>query len=88
MRYFKKHEAEKRWLAAKEWSFPSGLNPGCEQELERRKSNKPLSDELKKKRWEHMCELRKEGASYALIGRLYELDRSLVRKIIKETHEV
>lgn len=80
--YKYKKEKEQRWMSGKIWSFPAGLHPDSEEEQTRRKSFKPLSPELEEKRRQHMKEMFVEGASYALIGRLYRLDGSLVRKII------
>lgn len=80
--YKYKLEKDSKWLSGKVWSFPIGLHPDSAEELERRKSRKPLGPELEEKRRQHMIEMHAEGASYALIGKLYRLDRSLVRKII------
>lgn len=80
--YKYKSQKDEAWLAGKVWSFPSGLHPDSEDELTRRKSRKPLGPELEEKRRQHMIEMHAEGVSYALIAKLYRLDRSLVRKII------
>lgn len=82
IRYKYKAQKDEKWLSGKVWSFPVGLHPDSAEELERRKSRKPLGPELEEKRRQHMIEMHAEGASYSLIGKLYRLDRSLVRKII------
>lgn len=80
--YKYKLEKDDKWLSGKIWTFPTGLHPASAEEQERRRSFKPLSAELEEARRQHMTEMHSEGASYALIGKLYRLDRSLVRKII------
>lgn len=81
MRFYKKYQLEQMWLQQKSWSFPdSQLHPN--NDSVRRHRRLPLSEELKKLRREHMIGLHKEGASYALIGRLYKLDRKQVQNII------
>lgn len=82
LRYKYKEQKDQHWLNSMSWAFPNGLNPSSEEELTRRKSRKGLSEELQKARRDHMIILHNNGASYALIGKLYKLDRSLVRKII------
>ena len=82
VRYKYKAQRDEAWLASKRWVFPYTLHPDSAEETARRKAFKPLSAELEEARRQHMLNLHQEGASYALIGRLYRLDRSLVRKII------
>lgn len=83
VRYKNKAERDQLWLASKAWGFPTGLHPSSQEELTRRKARKPLSPEQKEVRRQHMISLHNEGAGFALIGRLYQLERSLVRKIVK-----
>ena len=83
MRIYKyKIDKDQRFLSGARWAIPMGLHPSSDEELERRKSRKPLSEELKEKRRVHMVQLCNDGASYSLVGKLYKIDRSIVRKIV------
>ena len=84
VRYRHKYKRDEAWLAAKIWTFPTGLHPDSEEELTRRKSHRPLRIELLEQRREHMAGLYEDCKNYALIANLYKLDRSLVRKIIND----
>ena len=78
-----KIERDNIWLGNKRWSIPSSVN-NLEEDKYRRNSRKPLTEEQKHDRRQHMQSLHKEGASYAMIGRLYSLNRSTVFNIINE----
>lgn len=82
IRYKYKTDRDRTWIASEIWSFPEGLNPESEEELNRRKARKPFTPELKEARRQHMKQLYESVGSYALIGKLYKIDRSEVRKII------
>lgn len=80
--YKYKIDRDQKWIVANGWGFPAGVHPNSDEEVERRKARKPLSAEKKEIRRDHMVKLHQGGASYALIGKLYRLDGSLVRKIV------
>lgn len=44
----------------------------------------PIPEEMAEKRKQHMKELHAEGAPYAWIARLYEMDRAQVYRIIND----
>ena len=78
-----KAQREQRWYEIKVWSFPdTELQQNSDES--RRYSRKKLSPELELKRQNHMKSLFDEGATYAMIGRLYGLSRDRVRTIIKK----
>ena len=78
-----KKERDNGWIMAKQWGFPREYSgPNTQEEMFRKDSRKPLDEKTAKVRRDHMTKLHNEGASYAIIGRLYSLSRKQVRNIV------